>query len=451
MSAPGRFRSGARCVLLAACLLAACAAAARAAGPAPEPEPAAPDTTLHRFLGTLSDSTDRYFGMSAAPLDTAGLDSVESFPSERYHRVRPGFLPSFDFNRADGSTFGGGLRLQGPHSAGRLDLKAAYAVGSETWLGGAELRRRVRRHGAFWTLAGWGGRETAPLNHDHAEPFFDPARALGTGSDRAHYLRRDGWRASFERESDLWRAGLAVRDLLESPLPVTARWDLFHRRLVVPGNLPAAFGRAREIQLSAGARLPALPLRGQVDYWTSGPGLGSDFTYDRLRLALGGDFSVGRWASLVPQAAWGFVNGAPTPQQSFFLGAGPTLVSVPRDALAGSSFGLAKVEVVSVRDLLGLLRVPRPELLYFQPALFAATGAVGGADPFGGPRRPGDRWPERENWLSEAGAALHYSPGLFGITMRFSEAWPIGPTRRGERFEFLVSHPLDLLRKPLEE
>ncbi len=126
-------------------------------------------------------------------------------------------------------------------------------------------------------------------------------------------------------------------------------------------------------------------------------------------------------------------------------------MSVPRGALGGSSFGLAKLELVSVRDLLGLLRIPRPELFYFQPALFAATGAVGGTDPFGGPPRPGDRWPERANWLSEAGAAIHYSPGLFGITIRMSEAWPLGPTTRGERFEFLISHPLDLLRKPIEE
>lgn len=440
-------------VLAAWATLAALGAPALAAGPSPEPEPApAPaDSTLHKFLGTLADSTDRYFGMSAAPLDTAGLGSSGSFVPEHGRRLKFGVLPSFDFNRADGSTFGAGLRLEGPRPYGKLKLQAAYAVAAKDWLGGAEYFRRVRRAGAYWTLQGWGGRETAPMNRDHFEPFLDPSRALSTGSDRSHYLRHDGWRASFERESGLWRLGLGVRDLLETPLATHATWDLFHRDLIVPGNLPADYGRAREIQLTAGGRLPAVPLRLEADYWTSGPGLKSDFTYDRVRLAVGGDITIGRWASLVPQAVWGHVNGRGGPQQAFYLGAGPTLVSVPRDALGGTSFGLAKLEVIGVRDLLGLLRIPHPELLYFQPALFGATGAVGGADPFGGPARPGEHWPERASWLSEAGVALHYMPGLFGITVRMSEAWPIGPTTRGERFEFLISHPLDLLRKPLED
>ena len=37
------------------------------------------------------------------------------------------------------------------------------------------------------------------------------------------------------------------------------------------------------------------------------------------------------------------------------------------------------------------------------------------------------------------------------MRLRFEEAWPLGFTSRGERFEFLISHPLDLLRKPIEE
>jgi hypothetical protein len=448
-----RSRRVALVVLAAAVALGAGGPLARASGPSPEPEPApAPaDTSLHKFLGTLSDSTDRYFGMSAAPLDTAGLGSGQSYSSEGGRRIKPGLLPSFDFSRADGSTFGGGLRLQGPLSYGRLDLQAAYALSSKRGLGGARYHRRVRRAGVSWTLEGWGGREAAPLNRDHFEPFLDPSRALTTGSDRTSYVRHDGWRASFDRESDGWRFGLAVRDLLESPLPTRTAWNLFNRRLLVGPNLPAAQGRAREIQLTAGARLPVVPIRVEGDYWTSGPGLGSDFAYDRVRLAAGGDLPVGRWASLVPQAAWGFVNGDATPQQAFYLGAGPTLVSVPRDAFGGSSFGLAKLEVVAVRDLLGLLHIRRPELLYFQPAIFAATGAVSGVDPFGGPARPRERWPDRSRWLGESGVALHYSPGLLGLTIRMSEAWPIGPTKRGERFEFLISHPLDLLRKPLED
>ena len=424
---------------------------ASASGPGPEPEPAAPDTTLHKFLGTLSDSTDRYFGMSAAPLDTAGLGGTQSFPSEGRRRLSLSLMPSFDFNRADGSTFGADLKLHGPVRYGRLDLRAAYAVSGEQWLGGAQYRRRVVRYRANWTIDAWGGRATAPLNRDHDEPFLDPSRALATGSDRTSYLRRDGWRASFERESNVWRAGIGVRDELESPLVTRATWDLFHKDLLVMPILPAAFGRAREIEITAGARIPAVPFRIEADYWTSGPGLKSDFTYDRVRAAVGGDITLGSFASLVPQAAWGFVRGGAGPQQAFYLGAGPTLVSVPRDALGGTSFALAKLEVIGAGDVLGLLHIHRPELLAFQPCAFAATGAVGGIDPYGGPARAGDRWPERANWMSEAGVSLHYNPGLLGLRLRFAEGWPIGPPHRGERFEFLISHPLDLLRKPIEE
>ena len=47
---------------------------ALAAGPVRAQAPA--DTALGGFLGGLADSTDRYFGFTATPLDTAGLDSA---------------------------------------------------------------------------------------------------------------------------------------------------------------------------------------------------------------------------------------------------------------------------------------------------------------------------------------------------------------------------------------
>ena len=437
--------------LALAAALVATGAPARASGPPVEPEPARPDTALHKFLGALSDSTDQYFGMSAAPLDTTGLDSLEANPSAPARRLTFGVLPTFDFSRVDGSTFGATLRLEGPSRYGRLRLHAAYAVSSEDWLGGADYHRRVFRDGVAWTLEGWGGRETAAMNRDWREPVLDAARALVNGSDRTNYLRHDGWRASFERESDLWRAGLAVRDMLESPRSTAATWNLLHRDLILTPNLPAAYGRVREVGIGAGARIPGTAVRAQADGWTSGPALSSDLTYDRVRVAAGADLTVGRWASVLPQAAWGFVSGNPTPQESFYLGAGPTLGSVPRDARGGTSFALAKLELIGADDLLGMLRVPHPALLFLQPAAFVASGAVGGADPYGGPARAGDRWPEGENWLSEAGVSLVYMPGLFGSTVRMSEAWPLGPTSRRERFVFVVSTPLDLLHRPLEE
>ena len=444
-----RSRLAALAGLAAWAALVALRATALASGPEPEPEP--PDTTLHQFLGTMSDSTDAYFGKSAAPLDTTGLDSAATYSSEVRGRVRFGPLPSFDFSRADGSTFGGVLRIDGPGRAGRLTLHAAYAVGAQQWLGGAEVHRQQNMGGAYWTIDGWGGRETAPMNRDYAEPYIDPLRALATGSDRTNYVRHDGWRASLERENNRWRAVVGVRDVLESPLETTATWDMLHRDLIVTPNLPAAFGRVHEVHLGAGTRLPVVPFRIEADYWASGPALKSDFAYDRVRLALGGDVTVGRWGSVVPQAVWGMLNGEATAQESFYLGAGPTRVSIPRDALAGSSFGIAKLQIIGAGDLLGMLRLPHPALLYLQPGVFATTAAVGGVDPRGGPARTDTRWPERSSWLSEAGVSLHYNPGVLGATLRFSEAWPLGPTTRGERFEFAIVHPMDLLHRPLEE
>lgn len=441
--------SGAALALGLLLILGPGAARARAAG-------APPDTALGRYLGTLSDSTDKYFGRAATPLDTAGLDSAEIHPGatpHRAHRLRDAlsWVPIFNFNRADGSTFGGGVRVGSSYGIGRLELDAAYTVAAQDWLGGATYRRRRERHGSRWTFEAWGGRETAHMNRDYDEPFLDAARALVNGTDRTSTLRHDGWSGSLERENRTWHAGLAIRDVLESAAETRATWNLLNRDLVITENLPATTARVRELGLGAGTRLAGLPLWVQGDYWTAGPALSSALAYDRVRVAAGGDLSIGRVASVVPQAAWGFVNGDQAPQDAFYLGAGPTLVSVPRDAQGGSSFGIAKLAVVSPADLLQALHLPHPVMLVLQPGVFAATAAVGGTDPYGGPGRAGDQWPDRANWLSEAGISLDYAPG-FGRNwiVRMSEAWPLGPTDRRERFQLVFSRHLDLLR-PLYE
>ena len=410
---------------------------------------APPDTAFHQFLGTLSDSTDRYFGLSAAPLDTLGLEAEE--PYEGRKRFSIGGLPTFSFSRVDGSTFGAEVRIEGPRRLGRLHAGASYAVSSETWLGGGSYKLRRRLGGARWTLEAWGGRKLAAMNRDYEEPFLDAARALVDGSDRTHYLRHDGWEIGLERGNDTWRAGVGYRDRLESPLETQATWNLLDHDLVITENLPAQFGRAREAELAAGARLPMVPFRIEANYWSSGPALASDFAYDRLRLAVGGDLTIARWASLVPQFAWGFLHGDRTPQSSYYLGAGPTLVTIPRDQLGGASFGMAKLELVSAGDMLKAVRIPHPQALFLQGGLFVATGAVGGQDPYGGPARSGDTWPDQREWLSEAGISIYYNPGMFGTIVRMSEGWPLGPTDRKERFEFVLTHPLDLLRQEEEE
>src|SRR5262245_5986714 len=89
-------------------------------------EASPPDSSLHRFLGDLADSTDRYFGLITAPLDTAGLDSALTAgleapwrgPSRRLH---PSFHPVYAYNRVDGSLWGAGLGLSSQEGQSRLE------------------------------------------------------------------------------------------------------------------------------------------------------------------------------------------------------------------------------------------------------------------------------------------------------------------------------------------
>src|SRR5258706_3136227 len=117
--------------------LALCAVAGGA--PAARAQEAAPDMLLHQFLHSLSDSTDSYFGLVAAPLDTAGLDSALAAGLARpcrgpRARTRFGYGPVLGFNRVDGTLAGASLGLT--HGARwRVGGDLAHAGGSHQWLG----------------------------------------------------------------------------------------------------------------------------------------------------------------------------------------------------------------------------------------------------------------------------------------------------------------------------
>ena len=98
-------------VVFAAAALAFAPRASAAETPAPA------DSSLHRFLDTLADSTDRYFGLIAAPLDSAGLDSALVAGLEHPGRgprstSRLSFGPVYAFNRVDGTLWGGSVALR---------------------------------------------------------------------------------------------------------------------------------------------------------------------------------------------------------------------------------------------------------------------------------------------------------------------------------------------------
>ncbi len=416
-------------------------------------EPAPSDSSLHRFLDTMADSTDRYFGLIAAPLDTAGLDSALAAGLDRpwFGPRRPSRLalrPLYAFNRVDGTLWGGSVGLRSPRAGWRVGADLGYAAGSDVWLGGGDLTLSTRRRETTWALRLAGGRRTESMNRDVGERRLSSVRALLSGSDRQNYLRRDGFTIAIGGNGLGWRAGLEYRDRLESPLVVTTRWNLARRPLENGDNLRAAFGRAREVAFAGSLRIPGSPFHAQVAHLFSNGSLGSDFDYRRTRVALGGEIVAGGHVSFVPQLAYGRLAGDLLPQAAFYLGGSRSLRSLRSDSLGGSGMAIARLDVIGVDDLLALVHIPHPAMFPIQGGVFAATGTVWGADPFGGPGTPNGAWPERKAWVSEAGVSLLYRPGMpdEDAYLRVNLAWPIGPHGGERRWSVSYSRALDLLR-----
>ncbi len=429
----------------------ALATALVASRPAAAQEPAEPDTSLGGFLEAFSDSTDRYFGISAAPVDTAGLDTVLFDSTLRpQRRLELGFSPTFDFSRVDGSTPGlsGSLGVTAPEPGhtgwGRLRGGIARANGPRVNLGGVRYTNRLWLARQPFDLDLWSGRKTAHLDRDD-EGLLSMVGAFLAGSDWTQYYRSEGFEGSVEHRQGWWRASAGFRDLLQSPLRTTATWNLFDQDLVRSGNLAATRGRTHELEYAAAAHWPRLPLRTEIAYQTSSRRLGSDFEYRRVRAAAGLDLSLGSVASLVPQFAWGRQTGDELPQAAFYLGGHELLRSLPRDQLGGTGMAIAKLDLICAQDLLALLHIPHPAALPLQGAIFAASGAMWGRDPYTGTVVRGGDWPDSRDWLSEAGVSLLYNTALFPA-LHLSYAWPIGPRAGEGRWSVSFSRPLDLLR-----
>lgn len=232
-------------------------------------EPAPSDSSLHRFLDTLADSTDRYFGLIAAPLDTAGLDSALAAGLGRpwfgpRGPSRLSLRPAYAFDRVDGTLWGGSVALRNPSALWHAGADLGYTSGSDTWLGGGELSVATRRRETTWALRLAGGRRTETMNRDVSERLIASVAALVSGGDRQNYLRRDGFTVAFGGNGTGWRAGLEYRDRLESPLIVTTRWNFARRALADDDNLRAAPGRAHEVAFGGSLRIPRLAIPGSA-------------------------------------------------------------------------------------------------------------------------------------------------------------------------------------------
>jgi len=419
------------------------------------------DTALGQYLGGLADSTDQYFGISGVRPDTTSFDSLLAAglanPNANRRRgisLAPG--PWVAFNRVLGPLWGGSLTAS-TRSLGALEGKLGYADGPEIWMGGGEYRKtwsrprraaRGYREEPDWSIAVRAGRFPGVMDPDRRETALAVARALIWGTDRQHYLRRDGVRASLTREDASLRLELAARDELESPEEVTTTWNLYRREPVVLFNLPARLARVRELGVEATTRIPWTPVWVELESRVADDAWGSDLTYTRLRVAAATELSIAGVAALITQGTLGRLEGRDIPQAAFFLGGATSLRSLPGWSLGGTRKALARLDLVTAPQLFEPLHLP--PTLAFQLGAFGGIGAVWGDDPYGGPGTPEDEWPERNEWLSEAGASLLYRPGIPDPLghIRFDWAWPIGPERGAGRFIVYYSRPIDLVRVP---
>jgi hypothetical protein len=431
--------------------LAGCLAAALAAPGAARAQGADPDSALGDFLGGLADSTDAYFGLSALPVDTTGLDSAlaaGAASAPRRRRLAAALAPAFRFNRVDGAVWGAAAGLGNPGGSGRLGGSLRWAAGPNQWLGDGDFTIARPFAGQPVRLRLGAGRTTDAMDRDAVERRLTTLRALVFGSDRKRYLRRDGFEAGLDRESEAWRVGFGYRDRLERPLAVTTGWNLMRDPLEVPDNLPAVRGRAREFRWSGGFHLPFTPFDLEVSHLTSSRSFGSDFEYRRTRATLGADLGLGRWFSGVPQLVYGRLSGEATPQQAFYLGGTGSLRGLPGASRGGAGIALARFDLVCVADVLALARVPHPAAFPVMLGGFAAAGAVWGRDPYLGVSRPGVDWPHAADWVPEAGLSVLYQPGLPDPSdfVRIDVAWPLGPGGLEPRLSVSYTRAVDLLR-----
>ena len=132
------------------------------------------------------------------------------------------------------------------------------------------------------------------------------------------------------------------------------------------------------------------------------------------------------------------------------MGGGPGLRSANANALQGTGKAVASVDLLLQDDVLALLHVPHPAAFPIQVGAFAGAASRWGFDPASGRARLTARdWPDRGEWLCEAGASLLYRPGLPSpeTFVRVDYVIPIGPDDRQPRIAFSYTRALSVLNR----
>ena len=422
--------------LLALIGLLAGAAPARAQGGAE------PDSVLEAYLSRMRDSTDAWFGLTAAPLDTVGLDSARAAglargsdlrAETRARRARRVMLgPSLGFNRVDGGRVGLEASVGSARLLGRLNGTLEYAIAAKEWLGGAVLVKRWTDayEEQAWEFRGEASRRTDAFDRDYYQPGYSQLSAFVGGGDRNTYLTRTGVEASLTRRTAGWSLSAGLRDHAEHARETSTEWTLFGPGPDLVFNAPATEGRAREALFSGRLSLPHLPWTIEAQHWTSGRALASDFTYRRTRIAVAGDIGLVDRVALVPQFEWGRLRGDALPQQAFYLGGSNSLRTYERNERVGSGRAMLRTDLLYVGDALERLGVPHPAWLPLSFGLFGNVGAVWGVDPATSLAAATSRdWPESGDWKSELGITAIWRLGVPtpDASLRFDFSVPTGP------------------------
>jgi len=425
---------------LAAMRGAVAALALAAAAPA-HAQDAPADSAMRAYFRAIADSTDAYFGLSAQPADTAGLDSALEYGlslppgAARRRAARLSFAPALSFNRALGVVYGGSASLGFGPGPGRLTGQLQWANGPDQWYGGGELvlgrERRATDERATFRLS--AGRRFESLNRDYYNAVFATIGAALYGSDHHSYLRRDGVRAEVARRGPAAWGSLGWRSELESPLATTATWTLTGAALDLVPNAPAAYGRANELRVNAGWKLPGAPITLDATMWNAGGGLGGDHAYHRYRAAAGGGLALGRRFALAPQLEYARLTGSAPAQALLYLGGQYSLLTVESQSLSGTGRAVGRVDLLMHDDLLATFGLRESPAFPLQAGAFATIASRWGYDPATGLARVTPRdWPGAEQWMPEAGLSLMYRPGLPDpeTFFRVDYVWPLGPGDR---------------------
>lgn len=399
---------------------------------------------LGPFLRGLADSTDVYFGRTAAVFDTTGIDSLIRLkaagrPDSSGHgagRIASGFRPVFGFHRATGTVAGAGMTLRFPRRTS-LEMTASYGFANE------EGRYDFRLTRTLWRPRGRDGgnldlrldyaRQTVAFAAEHETSFPSLVGAFFTGRDRQSVYERRGASAALAWSTAGTFVSIGLRSARDQSMPRVTRFTLWGDDGSVPAVTPARRGTYREgfARLASDAR--------------SWPSFGIDGRYAsrsrwRARAAATRSLVVSRLEAHL-QVEGGISAFAGPSQDRFELGGPLAVPSLGFGDQAGNRLLLGKFELVHGVDLIRALHIPSLAFMSMHPAIFAQGGStwIGRDGSWHGP--------PSATWRGAAGIALIHIPGFPTPTthVRLQMAWPVGRESGVARFSVALGNWFDVI------